>query len=173
MEKVDLKRQLSSYRARRGRFDVVDVAPAQFLVVDGQGDPNSSQQYADALAALYPLAYKLKFASKQRLGRDVVVMPLEALWWAPDLGAFTTARDKSAWWWTAMIRVPGWITRDLFDEVVADVRRKAPPTRLDDVRLETLDEGLCVQTLHVGPYDDEGPVLQRMHEESSPGVAWR
>ncbi|WP_460461023.1 GyrI-like domain-containing protein [Angustibacter peucedani] len=168
VDKVDLKRELPSYRARRGRVDVVDVAPAQYLMVDGAGDPNTAQEYADALAALYPVAYRLKFASKQQLGRDHAVMPLEGLWWAPDLAAFTSARDKTAWRWTAMIMVPPWISRDLHDDVVTRLGRKDPPTRLADVRLETFDEGRCVQTLHVGPYDAEGPVLHQMHEEFIP-----
>lgn len=168
MEKVDLKRELTTYRARPGVFDVVDVAPAQFLMVDGSGDPNTAPEYADALAALYPLAYQLKFASKQQLGHDHVVMPLEALWWADDPAAFTSARDKSAWRWTAMIMVPPWIERDLYDRVVERLAEKQSPARLADVRLQMLDEGLCVQTLHVGPYDAEGPVLQRMHQKFIP-----
>lgn len=170
MDKVDLKKELASYRAKRGRFDVLDVAPAQFLAVDGQGDPNTSQEYADALAVLYPVAYRLKFASKQLLGRDHVVMPLEALWWAPDMAVFTTAREKSAWRWTAMIMVPEWITTDLYAAAVADLGRHDPPARLDDVRLETLTEGRCVQTLHVGSYDDESAVLAQMHDEVIAGL---
>ena len=91
--KVDLKRTLDSYRARQGEFRVLEVPPLPYLMVDGHGDPNTSQEYADALAALYPMAYKLKFASKSA-GRDYVVPPLEALWWAEDMDAFTRARDK-------------------------------------------------------------------------------
>ncbi len=168
MTKGDLKKELDSYRARHGEFRVVDVPPAQYLMVHGQGDPNTAQEYADALAALYPVAYKLKFASKTELDRDYVAMPLEALWWASDMDAFTTARDKSAWHWTAMILVPDWITTDMYDAVVAEVARKDPPACLDKVRLETLREGRCVQTLHVGSYDDEAPVLAEMHHEFIP-----
>lgn len=166
--KLDLKKELDSYRARRGEFRVVDVPPLQYLMVDGHGDPNTSPQYADALAALYPVAYKLKFASKRELERDHVVMPLEALWWADDMAAFTVARDKSRWSWTAMILVPDWITREMFTAVVEEVARRDRPASLDEVRFETLTEGRCVQTLHVGPYDDEGPVLAAMHDEFIP-----
>jgi len=168
MAKVDLKKELDSYRARHGEFRVVDVRPAQYLMVDGHGDPNTAQEYADALAALYPVAYKLKFASKRELDRDYVVMPLEALWWASDMGAFTNARDKSAWRWTALMLVPDWITRQLYDAVVVGVARKDPPARLEALRLETLHEGRCVQTLHVGSYDDEAPVLAEMHHQFIP-----
>lgn len=171
--KVDLKKELDSYRARRGEFRLVDVPPARYLVVDGRGDPNTAAEYADALAALYPVAYKLKFASRRGLDRDYVVPPLEALWWADDMAAFTTARDKARWSWTTMLLVPDWITQEMYDAAVAEVGRKDPPAALGKVRLEALDEGRCVQTLHVGSYDDEAPVLARMHEEFIPGAGLR
>ena len=110
--KVDLKKQIPTYRAGAGRFDIVEVAPARFLMIDGSGDPNTAPAYADALATIYPVAYALKFLSKTELGRDYVVMPLEALWWAEDLATFTSARDKDRWEWTAMNLVPDWITDD-------------------------------------------------------------
>ncbi len=168
MAKIDLKKELDSYRARQGEFRVVDLPPVRYLMVDGHGDPNTGQEYADALAAIYPVAYKLKFASKSELDRDYVVMPLEALWWASDMDAFTSARNKSTWDWTAMILVPDWITAEMYDASVAAVARKDPPTSLERVRLEPLREGRCVQTLHVGSYDDETLVLAEMHHEFIP-----
>jgi hypothetical protein len=161
--KVDLKKELDCYRARAGELRVVDVPPVQYLMVDGHGDPNTSQEYADALAALYPVAYALKFASKRELDRDYTVMPLEGLWWADDMDTFTTARDKSQWHWTAMILTPDWITDPHVTAAVSAVRAKSDPAALDRVRLATLEEGRCVQTLHLGPYDAEGPVLERLH----------
>ncbi|WP_084078479.1 GyrI-like domain-containing protein [Demequina sp. NBRC 110057] len=168
--KVDLKRELDSYAARAGEFRVVDVAPASFLMVDGSGDPNVSPAYADALAAIYPVAYALKFLSKRERDRDYVVPPLEALWWADDMRAFTAARDKTRWHWTVMVRVPDWLGPAEVKEAVRRTTAKSSPRLLDAVRLEVLDEGRCVQTLHVGPYDDEGPVLERMHGEVIPGL---
>ena len=125
--KVDFKKSHDAYRARRGEFRLVDVPPMQYLMVDGRGDPNTSQQYADALAALYPVAYTLKFASKRELDRDYVVPPLEALWWAADMAAFTTARDKSQWSWTAMIMAPDWVPAGMVDDAVAAVAAKDRP----------------------------------------------
>lgn len=171
--KSDFKKELDSYQARHHEFRAVDVPPLQYLMVDGHGDPNTAQEYADAIAALYPLAYTLKFASKNGLGKDYVVMPLEAQWSAADMSAFTTARDKSQWDWTAMIMVPDWITRSMFDEAVAQVAAKTRPASLDKVRLETLDEGLCVQTLHIGSYDDEAAVLAQLHHEYLPNAGLR
>lgn len=171
--KTDFKKTLDSYTARVGEFRIVDIPPMQYLSVDGHGDPNTSQQYADALAALYPVAYSLKFASKKQLDRDYVVMPLEALWWADEMDAFTASRDKSQWDWTAMIMVPDWITRDLFDKALAKVASGEHSPSLDKIRLENLAEGTCVQTLHVGSYDDEAPVLAKLHDEFIPAAGLR
>lgn len=170
---VDLKREVPTYRARPGRFDDVVVPPQQLLMIDGHGDPNTAQRYADALATLYPVAYTLKFLSKRELGRDHVVMPLEALWWADDLAVFTTARDKSRWDWTVMIALPGWITAEHVDTARERVGERGGAPLLDELRCEQLDEGRAVQTLHVGPYDDEGPVLARLHDEVIPALGLR
>jgi len=167
-DKIDFKKSLASYRASRDRFEIVDIPDMQYLMVDGHGDPNTSPVYTDALAALYPVAYKLKFASKRDLGRDYVVPPLEGLWWAEDMDAFTVSRDKSRWDWTMMLMVPDWIDDSMFEAAVAQAAAKSAPARLGDVRLRSLSEGLCVQTLHIGSFDDEAPVLERMHEEFLP-----
>ncbi|WP_194422173.1 GyrI-like domain-containing protein [Microbacterium abyssi] len=167
MTKVDFKKTLDAYRARKGRFALVEVPALGYLMIDGHGDPNDSPEFASAVEALYPLAYTLKFASKG-LGRDYVVMPLEGLWWAEDHASFTTSRDKSRWHWTLMIMQPDWIDEAMFADAVAKTSAKNPSARVDEVRLETLHEGLCAQTLHVGTYDDEAPVLARMHDEFIP-----
>lgn len=167
-EKVDLKRSVEGFRAKRGEFEVLRLPQLRYLMIDGSGDPNTAPEYAEALEALYPVAYKLKFASSRQLGRDYVVPPLEGLWWADDMRSFTTGRDKSRWSWTMMLMVPEWIERPMFEAALAQAGAKQQPSRLGDVRLEALSEGLCVQTLHVGTFDDEGPVLDRMHREFIP-----
>ena len=166
-DKIDFKKTLDSYRAKPGEFRIVDVPRMQYLMIDGHGDPNTSPAFAEAIETLYPIAYKLKFASKQGLGRDYVVPPLEGLWWADDMDAFSN-RDKSQWDWTLLLLVPDWIDQAMVDAAVEQVAAKDPPARLGDVRFDLLDEGLCVQTLHVGSFDDEGPVLQKLHEEFIP-----
>ena len=167
-EKIDLKKALDSFSAPRGGFRLIEVPDQQYLMVDGHGDPNTSPAYTDALAALYPVAYRLKFISKRERDRDYVVPPLEGLWWAEDMDTFTVARDKSRWSWTMMLMVPAWLDEADFQTAVQQAGTRNRPTRLDDVRLGTLSEGLCVQTLHVGSFDDEGPVLERMHHEFIP-----
>jgi hypothetical protein len=161
---IDFKKTIDAYQARRDQLRVVDVPPLQYLMIDGHGDPNTSPAYAEAIRALYPVAYKLKFASRRELGRDYVVMPLEGLWWAENMEAFTTSRDTSQWDWTLMMMVPDWIDQRMFDAAVQQVGTKDGPVRVNDIRLDPLSEGRCVQTLHVGSFDDEADVLARMHE---------
>lgn len=162
-EKVDFRKTLDGYQAARGRFRVLQLPAMRYLMIDGHGDPNTSPAYTQALQALYPIAYTLKFASRRELGRDYVVPPLEGLWWADDMEAFTASRDKSLWDWTMMLMVPEWIDEAMCRSAVDVVRAKGSTERLDEVRVGVLAEGLCVQTLHVGPYDDEAGVLDEMH----------
>lgn len=166
--KVDFKKELDCYQAKAGVFRVVDVPRLQYLMVDGHGDPNTSPEFTNAVEALYPLAYTLKFASKKELGRDYTVMPLEGLWWSDDMAAFTQARDKSKWDWTLMLMTPDWIDADRFSRAVTAVSAKKGPAWLDRVRLESLDEGTVVQTLHRGSFDDEAGTLAQLHDEFIP-----
>jgi hypothetical protein len=168
MNKTDFKKSLDCYQAKPHEFRILDVPELQYLMIDGHGDPNTSQEFKDAVEALYPIAYKLKFASKQELGKDYVVMPLEGLWWAKDMKTFTSVRDKSQWDFTLMIMQPEWITSEMFDAAVKKVAEKEPPKNLSKVRFETLNEGACVQTLHIGSFDDEAVILKKMHEEFIP-----
>ncbi len=165
--KIDYKRDLECYRAKRDTPQVVTVPDLQYLMIDGHGDPNTPA-FAEATTTIYPVAYKLKFTSKKVFDRDHVVMPLEGLWWADDMESFTEARDKTQWDWTLMIMVPDWITKDMFISAVEKVTMNNRPARLDDLRLETLSEGLAVQALHIGSYNDEAELLQRMHHEFVP-----
>ncbi len=169
MDKVDFKKTIESYQAKHNQFIVTEVPDMQYLMVDGHGDPNTSQEFTDAVAALYPVAYKLKFASKKEYKKDYAVPPLEGLWWSENMAAFTTARDKSAWDWTMMIMTPEWITDAMFEVAKQTVASKKILASLEKVRLEKLNEGLCVQTLHIGSYDEEASVLAEMHNEFIPG----
>ena len=168
MSKTDFKKELDCYKAKPRQFQIVRVPKIQYLMIDGHGDPNTSKEFKEAIFALYPVAYKLKFASKQNLKKDYTVMPLEGLWWAKDMSTFTTARDKSQWSFTLMIMVPDWTTHAMFKEAIQKVREKNPPALLSKVRLETLEEGSCVQTLHIGSFDSEAEILGEMHNKFIP-----
>jgi hypothetical protein len=168
MSKIDFKKELKHlYRPSPKEFVVVDVPPMNFLMIDDHGDPNTAQEYQDAVEALYAVSYKLKFTSKKELGKDYVVPPLEGLWWAEDMEAFTAARDKSAWDWTMMIMQPEWITQEMVEEAVKQVEKKGLPA-LSKLCLKTYHEGLAVQILHIGSYDDEGPTIAQMHHQFMP-----
>ncbi|RLD98952.1 MAG: hypothetical protein DRJ13_10315 [Bacteroidetes bacterium] len=168
MTKTDFKRELNHlYQPSKKEFRVVEVPDLKFFKVDGQGDPNSAQEYTDAIEALYAVSYKTKFLSKKK-ERDYVVPPLEGLWWAEDMETFSTTRDKSQWLWTMMIMVPDWITDDMVAEARMEVNKKKDLPALEKLRWEIYQEGLCVQILHLGSYDDEGPILARLHKKWIP-----
>lgn len=169
MFKVDFKKELKELYSPPMKFVIVDVPEMQFLMVDGHGDPNVAQDYQEALEALYTMAYKIKYISKQQMGQDYVVPPLEGLWWAENMETFTSARDKSQWDWTMMIMTPGWISAEIFGDAFELVRDGKNPTALDKLRLESYHEGLSVQIMHIGSYDEEGPTLLKLHEEFLPG----
>ena len=118
MSKIDFKKTLKHLYNPPKEFILVDVPEMQFLQVDGRGDPNKAQEYQDAVEALYAVAYKIKFSSKNELGKDFVVPPLEGLWWSEDMASFTHSLDKDKWEWRMMIMTPEWIS----DEIVKNAR---------------------------------------------------
>ena len=119
-----------------GEFSIVEVPAVQYLSIDGHGDPNTAKAYADAVTSIYPLAYKLKFLSKAELGRDYVVMPLEALWRSEDMASFTSDRNKSRWDWTLLTMVRDWITAEHLATAREAAARRAGVPALEKVRLE-------------------------------------
>lgn len=167
MSKIDFKKAHPElYRPSARDFAIVDVPVMQFAMVDGDGNPNAEPAYRRAVEWLFSVSYSMKFAAKKLLGIDYVVPPLEGLWWADDPADFV-ARRKEQWCWTMMIMAPDFLTRAMFAAAVEKTTGKlgAPPGSL---RLESYHEGLCLQILHIGPYDDEGPTLARLHGEAMP-----
>ena len=162
--KRDLKRELGSLYAPSPRVvQRVDVPTLRFLKIDGQGDPNTSQAYAEAVEALFTLSYALKFrANKSPLEINYGVMPLEGLWWADDMSSFTTG-DRSDWQWTMMIMQPDFIDGDFIEETRVAVLAKKSLPGLQRIRLESFTEGPAAQTMHVGPFSTEGPTIERVH----------
>lgn len=165
MSKIDFKREWNHlYRASAKTVASVDVPEFRYLMVDGKGDPGQSKQFADAVAALYSVAYTAKFMLKRGDQKiDYAVMPLEGLWWADDMSAFVTD-DKSKWKWTMMILQPSCVSDDTIAEAIRSVADKKDLPALPDLRLEAFTEGLCAQILHKGPFSEEGPTVERLHE---------
>ena len=163
MEKIDLKKQFKHlYQPTHKEFTVVDVPPLKFLMIDGKGNPNTSQAFQEAMQALYGMSYTLKFASKKDLGIDYTVMALEGLWWADDMEAFTVGA-KDTWYWTVMMLQPDHITPEFVEAARTELARKKDVPALPLLRYETFHEGLSVQIMYFGPYADEGPTIARMH----------
>ena len=164
MDKIDFRRTLGHYKATR-TIDEIHVPEMAFVMVDGAGNPNNAPAYQSAIEWLYSTSYALKFAAKA-LGHDYVVPPLEGLWWADDPADFT-ARRKDNWRWTMMIMAPDVLTQAMFAEAVAKAGAKLG-NRPDTLRLERYAEGRSLQVLHVGSYDDEGPILAQLHDVEMP-----
>jgi hypothetical protein len=165
MEKIDLKKQLKHlYQPSAKEVVQVDVPTMNYLMVDGAGDPNTSQAYADAVEVLFTVSYAIKFMVKKGpLAIDYGVMPLEGLWWADDMAKFT-GPDKSDWKWTMMMMQPAFVTAPLIAQAIAEVKKKKNPSAIAKLRTETLSEGLCAQIMHIGPFSEEGPTVARLHE---------
>ena len=165
MSKRDLKTELKHlYRPSAREVVQIEVPPLRYLMVDGQGDPNTSPWYAEAVEALFSVSYKTKFTLKKApQGIDYAVMPLEGLWWADDLSAFT-GNDRSQWKWTMMIMQPEFVDEAVIRTAIDEVKRAKGLAAVDALRLERFSEGRCAQILHVGPFSEEGPTIQRVHD---------
>jgi hypothetical protein len=136
-------------------------------MVDGKGAPGGTE-YSAALELLYPAAFGLKFFSKLELDRDYGVPPLEGLWWADDFNAYTQDGRREEWRWTLMLMLPDWITQDQVDDALAAQTKKRPDLDFGALRMEAMQEGLCLQHLHIGPFSEEGPKLAQLHDELMP-----
>jgi hypothetical protein len=176
VEKIDLRKQLKDlYQPSAKQVAEVQVPAFTFLMVDGQGDPNNSAAYAEAVEALFTVSYTAKFMMKKGPAqKDYAVMPLEGLWWSDDLAAFTRG-DRALWRWTMMIMQPAFVPVALLVKAMAEAARKKPLPGIARLRIEKFAEGRCAQILHVGPFTTEGPVIERLHAhiESRTGLRGR
>lgn len=163
MDKLDLKRTLRHLYAPSATVEVVDVPRLCCLMIDGQGDPNTTPAYAEAVEALFSVSYTAKFMLKRGPAAvDYAVMPLEGLWWAEDPAAFA-ANERARWHWTMLIVQPDIVDAHVADEAIDQVRAKKRLPAVERLRLEDFTEGRCAQTLHVGPFSQEGPTIARVH----------
>jgi hypothetical protein len=165
VSKIDLKNELKPlYKPSAKEVVEVDVPAFNFLMIDGKGDPNTSQQYQEAVEALFSVSYAVKFMVKKGpKALDYAVMPLEGLWWSDDMSAFIK-NDRSQWQWTMMIRQPPFVEKGIVDAAIAAAREKRNLPGLAGLRWESFHEGRCAQILHVGPFTAEGPTIERVHQ---------
>ncbi len=164
MKKIDLKKEYSGlYGVSAKKPEMVEVPALNFLMIDGKGNPNTSEAYKDAVEALFTVSYTLKFMIKK--GPEAIdygVMPLEGLWWMEDMTQFD-ADKKDEWLWTMMILQPEFIDPSRVEKAVESAKAKKGLSALDKIRFEPFTEGLAGQVLHIGPFSEEGPTIQGLH----------
>jgi len=164
MEKIDFKKELNHlYKPSTKEVIAIDIPKMNFLMIDGEGDPNTSQVFQNAIDVLYPLSYTLKFKVKRgEIAIDYGVLPLEGLWWTDDMSSFSV-ENKDSWKWTLMIMQPEFVTKEMVQEAMEQVRIKKNPVSLPLVRFESFKEGKVAQIMHIGPFSEEGPTVEKVH----------
>ena len=168
MKTLDLKKEFKHlYQPSAKKVEIVQVPRLQFVMIDGAiekgSEPGKSPMFAEATQALYSVSYTLKFMLKKRKTDpiDYPVMALEGLWWVEDGMFDITVKDN--WFYTLMIMQPEVVTPNIFAEGLEQIRKKKGESELlSNVRLEHFEEGLCVQTMHIGPYATEPATIERM-----------
>lgn len=165
MNKTDFPKVYKELYAPKTKPALISVPTMQFIMVDGQGNPNSAGgEYQRAVELLYALSYTIKMNCIDYSDPncfDYVVLPLEGLWWLAD----STDRDftqKDLYYWTSMIRQPDFITPEHFERAKQLIAKKKPQLDVTMARLETYTEGLCLQCMHIGPYDTEPETIAKM-----------
>ena len=144
---------------------VIAVPQMLFIMVDGKGDPNTSEEYRTALEILYGLSYAIKMSKMSGTQPEgyfeYVVAPLEGLWWGEEeVFDGTNITDKDQFCWTSMIRQPGFVTQDVFESAKQALQKKKTALDLSPARFVSFTEGLCAQIMHTGSYDDEPGTIE-------------
>jgi hypothetical protein len=168
MEKIDFKKELKQlYSPKNTDWDLITPPKMSFLMIDGKGNPNTAKEYADAVEALFAVSYAVKFMSKREMDKDYVVSALEGLWYADDMSVFESG-NKDEFKWTMMIMQPDWITKTVISRAIDQINDKKNLPSTSKLYFKEYEEGLSMQVLHIGSYDDEAPKLARLHHEIMP-----
>ena len=162
----DFKKEYKEFYMPKDKPSIVTVPPMNYLAVRGHGDPNEEGgEYKEAIGLLYGIAFTIKMSKKgshQIEGFfDYVVPPLEGFWWQDGIQGVDYAH-KEKFNWTSVIRLPDFVTKEDFEWAVAEATRKKK-TDFSKVEFLQVDEGLCVQCMHIGSYDDEPATVDLMH----------
>jgi hypothetical protein len=159
---LDFKKEFKDLYQPKATPSIVDVPKMVFIAVDGRGDPNTSEEYSAAIEVLYGFSYAIKMGNKSVL--EYVVAPLEGFWSVDDdfYGGGAPIVDKNKFTWTALIRQPDFVSREVFEAAKGTLAKKKPHLDTSKARLETITEGRCVQILYIGSYDDEPATIALM-----------
>ncbi|MCR2033832.1 GyrI-like domain-containing protein [Anaerofustis stercorihominis] len=172
MEKLDYKKEYKDLYMPKKKPSIIDVPKMNFIMVKGRGNPNTSIEYKNAMEVLYGLSYTIKMSKMSSDPMDkiegyfeYVVPPLEGLWWL-DEGGFDgiSVTDKDKFHWYSMIRQPEFVTKDVYEYALEKFSRKKPEVDLSNTQFKSIKEGLCVQIMHMGSYDDEPASVAKMNE---------
>jgi hypothetical protein len=167
MMKYEWKKQEKEFYLPKEKPESVVVPKFKFFMLNGKGNPNNAE-FSEAVTVLYSLAYAVKMLPKKGITPvgyfDYTVYPLEGVWDLAEEARVLEVLDKDSLIYTIMIRQPDFVTDELAEEVVKGVKAKKPHPLLDEVKFTSLEEGLCVQMLHIGPYDDEPKTFSQMEE---------
>jgi len=163
MEKIDLKKVYKNlYQSSTKEPSLVEAPEFQIFSVQGEGNPNTSVDFKNAVETLFPVAFKAKFICKKELQKDYVVMPLEGLWWTDDMNCFSQD-NKDIWKWKIFIIQPDFMTKEIFERAKEEAAKKKDLPALERVTFEKIEEGLSAQILHIGSYDNEKTTIEKLH----------
>ncbi len=163
MNKIDFKKEWKEiYSASAKQCAVVTIPRMNFLMIDGKGDPNTTAEFHEAINALFSVAYTIKFMIKKSREIDYGVMPLEGLWWCDNMAEFNVDH-KDIWQWTIMIMQPDVVTKEIYQEAAEKVLQEKQLVSINTMRFASFDEGSVAQLLHVGPFSEEGPTIEKLH----------
>jgi hypothetical protein len=165
--KLDYKKKYKDLYQPKTTGMLINVAAIPFLMVDGKGNPNEEDgDYSKAMQLLYGITFTIKMSRKKAIVlkgyHDYVVPPLEGLWEMKGIKGVDYSR-KEDFLWTSMLRLPEYVTKDVFAWACEEFHKKHPEADINSVRLEWYEEGLCAQILHKGSYDEEPATLKKLH----------
>lgn len=168
MSAYDYKKEFKMLYQPKQKPEIIDVPAMKFIMVKGQGNPNEEDgEYKRAIEALYALSYAIKMSYKG--ARDIVgffqyvVPPLEGFWWQEHADGFDYNRKETMKWY-AMIRQPEFVDEEIFAWACSEVAKKKPQVHLEGAFFKEVKEGLCVQMMHIGSYDDEPKNIEWMKQ---------
>jgi len=164
VDKIDFKKEFKAlYKASSKEVQIVTVPKLNYLMIEGKGNPNTSQEYKDAVEALFSLSYTVKFMIKKgSMGIDYGVMPLQGLWYHDNMELFSQER-KEEWKWTSLIMQPDIVDKSLIEEGIELLKKKKDLSSISKIKFESLDEGVVAQIMHIGPYSEEMPTIEKLH----------
>lgn len=163
--KFEWRKQEKNLYLPKEKPELLTVPKQKFITIQGKGDPNSPQ-FSELVGVLYSVAYAIKMIPKHGFTPegyyDYTVYPLEGLWDLTEEGRLSSELIKEELLYTLMIRQPDFVTNETFDKAIERVRKKYNHSRLSDVAFEVIEDGLSVQMLHIGAYDDEPKTFEQM-----------